>query len=104
MPDFAAVQLLSHDSRTCPNLQVGLELRRLILRLYDTHLAVDGRGVSYWAMAVDPLFLEYKRRVAELQQVRFRAAAAESTWLVAGLSHCGYVSWRQQVMFSLLPN
>ena len=57
-------------------------LRRLIL--YDTHLAEDGRGVSYTALMWDPAFADYVTATGELQKVGRRAPGLGCRALRAG--------------------
>ena len=49
--------------------QVSLDLRQLILELYERHLSPNGRSVSYKKLGSDPLFRRYVDATAELQKV-----------------------------------
>ncbi len=53
----------------CLVLQVSVELRQLILELYERHLSGDGRSVSYKQLGRDPLFKKYVDATVELQRV-----------------------------------
>ena len=44
-------------------------LRQIILRLYDKHLASDGKALNYKALKQDPVFKTYVNATAELQNV-----------------------------------
>lgn len=44
-------------------------LRQIILKLYDSHLAVDGKALNYDALRKDPIFAQYVNATAELQRV-----------------------------------
>lgn len=44
-------------------------LRQIILRLYDKHLASDGKALNYKALKQDPVFKTYVNATAELQKV-----------------------------------
>ncbi len=44
-------------------------LRQIILRLYDKHLASDGKALNYKALKQDPVFKTYVNATAELQRV-----------------------------------
>lgn len=48
---------------------MSLDLRQLILELYERHLSPDGRSVSYKQLGSDPLFRRYVDAAAELQKV-----------------------------------
>ena len=50
-------------------LQVAEVLRQIILGLYDSHLAADGRSVDYSALTKDPGFPLFVTATAELQAV-----------------------------------
>ena len=43
-------------------------LRAVILRLYDKHLASDGKALDYEALKSDPVFKTYVNATAELQK------------------------------------
>ena len=49
--------------------QVAEVLRQIILRLFDKHLADDGKSVKYGALAEDPDFWLFATATAELQGV-----------------------------------
>jgi hypothetical protein len=49
--------------------QVSESLRQIILRLYDKHLASDGKALNYKALKQDPVFKTYVNSTAELQKV-----------------------------------
>ena len=44
-------------------------LRQIILKLYDKHLAADGKALNYSALHQDPVFPQYVNATAELQRV-----------------------------------
>jgi len=46
---------------------VSESLRQIILRLYDKHLASDGKALNYKALKQDPVFKTYVNATAELQ-------------------------------------
>jgi len=48
---------------------VSESLRQIILRLYDKHLASDGKALNYKALKQDPVFKTYVNATAELQKV-----------------------------------
>lgn len=52
------------------NCQVAEWLRLSLLRLYDLHLAADGRRVRYEALRADPEWQRFVAAAAELQKVR----------------------------------
>lgn len=47
--------------------EVSESLRQIILRLYDKHLASDGKALNYKALKQDPVFKTYVNATAELQ-------------------------------------
>ena len=49
--------------------EVSESLRQIILRLYDKHLASDGKALNYKALKQDPVFKTYVNATAELQNV-----------------------------------
>lgn len=55
---------------TPSNSQVAEWLRLSLLRLYDRHLAADGRRVRYEALRADPEWQRFMAAAAELQKVR----------------------------------
>ncbi|PRW45346.1 hypothetical protein C2E21_6023 [Chlorella sorokiniana] len=52
-----------------PAEQVAESLRQSLLRLYDRHLAADGRRVRYAALQADPEWRRFVAAAAELQKV-----------------------------------
>ena len=59
-----------------PPATVASDLRSRALALYDAHLAADGRGVDYGALAADPAFSAYTAAAAELQAVPLASLSA----------------------------
>ena len=59
-----------------PPATVASDLRSRALALYDAHLASDGRGVDYRALAADPAFSAYTAAAAELQAVPLASLSA----------------------------
>ena len=48
--------------------EISESLRHIILRLYDKHLAADGKALNYQALKEDPVFRIYVNATAELQK------------------------------------
>lgn len=49
-----------------PAAELAARLQRLMLRMKAEHMAEDGRGVAYTALAQSPLFEEYLQLAGEL--------------------------------------
>ncbi|KAK3738429.1 hypothetical protein QZH41_005631 [Actinostola sp. cb2023] len=60
-----------------PAHEVGETLRHLILKLYNSYLSADGKGVDYAAMGESTLFKDYAKHTAELQRVQLEGATRE---------------------------
>lgn len=60
-----------------PAAELGEDLRKLILSLYNDYLSGDGKGVDYKGIAGSPKFAKYKRLTAELSRVNIEAASRE---------------------------
>ena len=57
--------------------QISESLRQIILRLYDKHLAADGKALNYEALKKDPVFKTYVNATAELQKVDVASLSRE---------------------------
>ena len=64
---YCSTVAVRHPPSCCE--QVSLDLRQLILELYERHLSPNGRSVSYKKLGSDPLFRRYVDATAELQKV-----------------------------------
>jgi len=62
---LSLVHLLLCDCKAC--VACLHRLRQIILRLYDKHLASDGKALNYKALKQDPVFKTYVNATAELQ-------------------------------------
>ncbi|XP_022089738.1 uncharacterized protein LOC110978774 isoform X2 [Acanthaster planci] len=72
-------RLIEDDPATALNQasELGEELRKLILDLYNQHLTRDGKGVDYPGIKDSPKFQQYVKHTAELVRVDIAAATRE---------------------------
>ncbi|XP_071482821.1 uncharacterized protein, partial [Diadema antillarum] len=57
--------------------ELGEDLRKLILALYNEFLSEDGKGVNYKGISQSPKFATYKRLTGELTRVAVETASRE---------------------------
>ena len=76
---YCSTVAVRHPPSCCE--QVSLDLRQLILELYERHLSPDGRSVSYKKLGSDPLFRRYVDATAELQKVWYLGGSGFRVWV-----------------------
>ncbi|XP_065062483.1 uncharacterized protein LOC135689250 isoform X2 [Rhopilema esculentum] len=57
--------------------EVGEDLRKLILSIYNSHLSADGKKVDYKAIGESAEFKQYQKHTAELKRVNVENASRE---------------------------
>ncbi|XP_071480608.1 uncharacterized protein, partial [Diadema antillarum] len=68
---------VSSECEPRPASELGEDLRKLILALYNEFLSEDGKGVNYKGISQSPKFATYKRLTGELTRVAVETASRE---------------------------
>ena len=68
---------VTSDCEPRPASELGEDLRRLILSIYNKHLSADGKKVNYTAIGDEPDFKKYIEKTAELKRVQIEDATRE---------------------------